>query len=409
MTLRVITEQEFQAHIDQAKSQLFEQSPEMANLLKKRGYEVTILGYEVEGDLEVSAILFSTPIAGGLHMELHNGPIYTDETYLQDFYKELQHFAKKMQAIELKVKPYQSLQEFDTNGNPTTDINHTIIDELTSIGYHHQGLHVGYSTGDWYYIKDLTGLTQENLFQSFSKKGKPLIKKAKTFGISIRKLERDQLALFQKITVATSDRRDFNDKPLEYYEYLYDSFGDKAEFLIASLNFKNYLDNLAREQEGLSSKIDQLQANLLQNPTSEKKQNQLRELKSQYETFEIRKEEARNMIEKYGQQDVPLCASLFVYLKKEAYYLNSGSYPEFNKFYAPAILQEHVMLEAIKRGCQSYNFLGISGQFDGSDGVLRFKQNFNGYIKRTPGVFMYYPNPLKHSLIQVVKKVLGRY
>ena len=30
----------------------------------------------------------------------------------------------------------------------------------------------------------------------------------------------------------------------------------------------------------------------------------------------------------------------------------------------------------------SYNFLGITGVFDGSDGVLRFKQNFNGYIVR---------------------------
>ena len=67
--------------------------------------------------------------------------------------------------------------------------------------------------------------------------------------------------------------------------------------------------------------------------------------------------------------------SLFVYTPQEAVYLFSGSYPEFNKFYAPALLQEYVMTQAIKRGITFYNFLGIMGIFDGSDGVLRFKQN----------------------------------
>ena len=41
-------------------------------------------------------------------------------------------------------------------------------------------------------------------------------------------------------------------------------------------------------------------------------------------------------------------------------------------------------------------------------GVLRFKQNFNGYIVRKMGTFRYYPQPLKYKAIQGVKKLLGR-
>ena len=140
-----------------------------------------------------------------------------------------------------------------------------------------------------------------------------------------------------------------------------------------------------------------------------KKQNQLRELTSQFDTFTTRQKEAKALIEKYGQDDVVLAGSLFIYTPQEAVYLFSGSYTEFNKFYAPALLQEHVMLEAIKRGITFYNFLGITGEFDGSDGVLRFKQNFNGYIVRKMGTFRYYPNPLKYKLIQGIKKLLGRH
>lgn len=62
------------------------------------------------------------------------------------------------------------------------------------------------------------------------------------------------------------------------------------------------------------------------------------------------------------------------------------------------------MSEAIKRGITTYNLLGITGEFDGSDGVLRFKQNYNGYIARKMGTFRYYPHPLKYKLIHNLKK-----
>ena len=66
------------------------------------------------------------------------------------------------------------------------------------------------------------------------------------------------------------------------------------------------------------------------------------------------------------------------------------------------------MKEAIKRNIPFYNFLGITGIFDGSDGVLRFKQNFNGYIVRKMGTFRYYPQPLKFKLLRLLKQLLRR-
>lgn len=66
------------------------------------------------------------------------------------------------------------------------------------------------------------------------------------------------------------------------------------------------------------------------------------------------------------------------------------------------------MLKAIKANIKRYNLLGIEGIFDGSDGVLGFKQNFNGHIERKAGSFYYYPNPSKHKLIKLVKTLLRR-
>ena len=410
MALTTLTKEEFQAYSDQVSSRSFMQSVQMGDLLEKRGARIVYLALKQEGEIQVAALVYSLPMLGGLHMELNSGPIYTQQEALPIFYADLKEYAKQNGVLELLVKPYETYQTFDSEGNAIDVKKKSIIQGLTDLGYQFDGLTTGYPNGepDWLYYKDLTDLTEKNLLNSFSKKGKPLVKKAETFGIQLKKLKREELSIFKDITRSTSERREYSDKSLEYYEKFYDAFGNQAEFLIATLNFSEYLSKLESEQAKLEEILDKLRLDLSKNPHSEKKQNQLREYSSQFETFEVRKAEARDLIEKYGDEDVVLAGSLFVYMPQETTYLFSGSYTEFNKFYAPAVLQKYVMIESIKRGIQKYNFLGIEGVFDGSDGVLRFKQNFNGYIVRKAGTFRYYPKPLKFKVISLIKKLLRR-
>lgn len=410
MTLTTISKEEFTSFANTVSHRSFIQSAEMADLLVERGNTVQFIAWKEDDQVQVAAILYSLPMTGGLHMEINSGPLYQKEAMLEPFYAALKDYAKDNGAIELVIKPYDTYQTFDSDGNPISEEQTHFMETLKKLGYQHDGLTTGYpgGEGDWHYVKDMEGITEKNLLQSFSKKGKPLVKKAKSFGIELKRLNRDELQLFKDITSSTSDRRDYQDKTLDYYQTFYDSFGDKADFMIATLNFCHYYTNLEKDQAKLAQKIEKLQKDLEVNPNSEKKQNQLREFSSQFDTFEVRKKEAKEYIEKYGDQDVILAGSLFVYMPQESTYLFSGSYTEFNKFYAPAVLQEYMMLETIKRGIPRYNFLGIQGIFDGSDGVLRFKQNFNGYIVRKMGTFRYYPSPLKYKLISLVKKLLGR-
>lgn len=410
MTLTVLTKEDFRIYSESIISRSFLQSTQMGELLEKRGATVTYLALKHTETIKVAAMVYSLPMTGGLHMEINSGPIYSDATYLKEFYKNLQVYAKQHGVLELIVKPYDTFQSFDSNGNPVTEEQQEIIHCLTNLGYYHDGLQTGYPGGepDWLYVKNLEGITEENLIQSFSKKGKPLVKKAGSFGIQLRRLKRDELSIFKDITATTSKRREYSDKSLEYYEHFYDAFGDRAEFMVATLNFQDYLSQLEKNQENLYKKIADFDEALRKSPDSAQKKKEHKELLHQFETFEVRKAEARKLIVKYGEQKVVLAGSLFIYMPQESTYLFSGSYTEFNKFYAPALLQEHVMLESIKRGIPLYNFLGIQGVFDGSDGVLRFKQNFNGYIVRKAGTFRYYPSPLKYRIICLIKRMLGR-
>ncbi|HFH7136585.1 TPA: aminoacyltransferase [Streptococcus agalactiae] len=386
MTLRELTIEEFKEHSGNYDSQSFLQTPEMAKLLEKRGYDVRYLGYQVENKLEIISLSYIMPVTGGFQMKIDSGPVHSNSKYLKQFYKALQGYAKSNGVLELIVEPFDDYQLFTSSGVPSNQGNDNLIEDFTSSGYHHDGLTTGF-TGkylSWHYVKNLEGVTSETLLSSFSKTGRALVKKAMSFGIKVRVLKRDELHLFKEITTSTSNRRDYMDKSLDYYQDFYDSFEGKAEFVIATLNFREYDHNLQIKAEALENKLKLLDERFRENADSPKYHRQRSEIINQLASFETRRQEVQSFIQKYDNQDVVLAGSLFVYSLKETVYFFSGSYTEFNKFYAPAVLQEYVMQEALKRGSTFYNLLGIQGTFN------------------------YYPSPFKYKGIQLLKKVLKR-
>ena len=67
MTSREIIEKKvFETFCNTVSYKSFMQSVERADVLKKRGYQVTYLGLKDEGTLQVAAVLFSLPMTGGL-------------------------------------------------------------------------------------------------------------------------------------------------------------------------------------------------------------------------------------------------------------------------------------------------------------------------------------------------------
>ena len=145
------------------------------DLLEKRGARIVYLALKQEGEIQVAALVYSLPMLGGLHMELNSGPIYTKKEALPIFYAELKAYAKQNGVLELLVKPYETYQTFDSEGNPIDAEKKSIIQDLTNLGYQFDGLTTGYPGGepDWLYYKDLTELTEKNLLKSFSKRVNP--------------------------------------------------------------------------------------------------------------------------------------------------------------------------------------------------------------------------------------------
>lgn len=390
MTLTTISKEEFTSFANTVSHRSFIQSAEMADLLEKRGNTVQFIAWKQENQVQVAAILYSLPMTGGLHMEINSGPLYQEETMLEPFYAALKDYAKENGAIELVIKPYDTYQTFDSDGNPTSEEQTHFMDTLKKLGYQHDGLTTGYPGGEpvWHYLKNVNGVDSKSLLKSFNKNCSRNITTALNYDISIRNITREEIPQFKKIIEETGKRQGFEDKSLSYYYDLYDSFGPNAEFVVAEINSTAALTHL-------DQKISLL------NPSAKQYEQQLQKLEKQ-------KNIVRETLAGKESETVPLACALIIYTPSEVTYLFGGSYTKYQKFSAAFLIQYHAMNRALEEGITLYNFLGIQGIFDGSDGVLRFKQNFNGYIVRKMGTFRYYPSPLKYKMISLIKKLLGR-
>lgn len=390
MTLTTISKEEFTSFANTVSHRSFIQSAEMADLLEKRGNTVQFIAWKQEDQVQVAAILYSLPMTGGLHMEINSGPLYQEEAMLEPFYAAIKDYAKENGAIELVIKPYDTYQTFDSDGNPTSEEQTHFMDTLKNLGYQHDGLTTGYPGGEpvWHYLKNVNGVDSKSLLKSFNKNCSRNITNALNYDISIRNITREEIPQFKQIIEETGKRQGFEDKSLSYYYDLYDSFGPNAEFVVAEINSKAALTHL-------DQKISLL------NPSSKQYEQQLQKLEKQ-------KNIVRETLAGKDSETVPLACALIIYTPSEVTYLFGGSYTKYQKFSAAFLIQYHAMNRALEEGITLYNFLGIQGIFDGSDGVLRFKQNFNGYIVRKMGTFRYYPSPLKYKLISLIKKLLGR-
>ena len=390
MTLTTISKEEFTSFANTVSHRSFIQSVEMADLLEKRGNTVQFIAWKQNDQVQVAAILYSLSMTGGLHMEINSGPLYQEETLLEPFYAALKGYAKKNGAIELVIKPYDHYQTFDSDGNPISEEQSHFLDTLKNLGYQHDGFQTGYPGGEpvWHYLKTIKEADSKSLLKSFNKNCSRNITTALNYDISIRNITREEIPQFKQIIEETGKRQGFEDKSLSYYYDLYDSFGPNAEFVVAEINSTAALAHL-------DQKISLL------NPSSKQYEQQLQKLEKQ-------KNIVRETLAGKGSETVPLPCALIIYNPSEVTYLFGGSYTKYQKFSAAFLIQYHAMKRALQKGITLYNFLGIQGIFDGSDGVLRFKQNFNGYIVRKMGTFRYYPHPLKYKMISLIKKLLGR-
>lgn len=392
MVIEEISRNEYDDFLKKVEDYSFLQSSAMKESLESNNREVKLLALKDGGEILAVGLSFIRNFLGGKRIDFMVGASSYDKKYEYSFYDKMKDYAKENGYLKLVIKLDEDFRKYDQEGNPITDEDYSYFEKMEEVGYiRNDGTVPEYDgSPDYQFVKDLEEFFPDNydkLLKSFNKNAQRKIKKARELDIRVRKIEKSEMEDFKALTLETAQRQGFGDKTIAYYNTFFDEFNDETEFLVSEINLCNSIKKL----EGL---LDGLKDN--------NKNKQRREsLKNEIKGLEKLKDEASRDI-------IPLANMILVYQKDQVVYFLGGSLTKYQKLPGPFILQFEAMKRIIERKIKTYNFFGIDGVFDGSDGVLRFKQNFNGYIVRKTGAFIYYPFPKKYKRLMLLKKAKNK-
>lgn len=408
MTFEILDKEEFRIFLDNHPLKTFFQTPEMEEIGLLDNWKTLYVGVKKNNKIMAATrVMFKTVRFNKKIFYAPRGILidYDDTNLLNFFVKHMKKFIKKQGGYTLHIDPPLIYKERDINGDIVENgiDNSAAIDNLKKLGFHHDGFIRYYDYTKqvrWSFELPLEDKDENTILKEMAGNTRRAIGKATHLKVTVRQLKKEELGIFKDIMNSTSERRDFCDKSLTYYEKMYDLFYDKNEikYMVAEVNLNETLEVL--NQDKLELEKDKLRATkhnkkALLNET----ENQLKDLDNKINSIiKIQKEKGNHIY---------LSAAMFMIYGNDILYYHSGGYKEYMSFFGQYLIQWTMIKEAIKLGKKCYNFYGIKGVFDKNDpdyGVYLFKRGFNGHVIEYIGDF-YLPISPYYYILQIRKKL----
>lgn len=415
MTFTELTREEFIEFSSNYPNSMFFQSPYWMDIKKENGWNGRIVGLKDKDNKIVAATILLLKKVSIVKMNMVYAPRgflldYSNTEVLNTFVQELKKYLKKEKVLFLKINPYVKYQERNTDGDIIGEANNKVIADLKKLGFKHQGFYVTAKDKKdleprWLSVLDLENTELDDLFKNMRSTTRWSIRNSEKNSLRIIECDRNDLKEFKALMQHTADRRDFIDRPLEYYENIYDVLAKEnlVKVLLVEINFKELLDRTLDEKTKLEEKI----ARCEDNP---KRSGELKELTSQLEPLEKRISDLKTYNETYNGKKI-IAGGLYMLYGRQLVYLFGASYKEFMKYNSQYLLQWEMIKYAKEHNYQTFNFYGIDGDFSKESknyGLFDFKRGFNADVTELIGEFDLVINKFMYGLYNIAFKLYKR-
>lgn len=411
MSLIELNKDEFIEYSKNYPYSLFFQSPYWIEIKKQNNWEGTIVGIKKNKKIVAATILLMKNIKG-INKKMVYAPRgflldYNNLSLLTEFIDELKKYLKENNALFLKINPYVKYQEHDSNGNIIENTkNEKLIAKLKKLGFTHQGFYITMDEKKdleprWLSVLNLENRTVDEIFKEMRATTRWSIRNSEKNSLKIIECDHENLKEFKSLMKHTADRREFIDRPLSYYQNIYDVLNKEGlvKILLVEINFKELLEKTKEEYKQLLEKINKMKDN-------PKKQNQLKELENETKSFENRINDLKEYNKKYGDTKI-IAGGLYMLYGKQLVYLLGASYKEFMKYNSQYLLQWKMINYAKENNYQTFNFYGIDGDFRKESknyGLFDFKRGFGADVVELIGEFDLIINKPMYTIYNITFK-----
>ena len=397
MKLETLTEEEYNEYLSNHEQAAFLNTVNWGKLKTSNGWKYELLGFKKDNKVIAAMMLLSknTPIKKkmfyaprGFVLDYHNTEILTE------FTKAAKEYVKKNNGIFIKIDPYVMYKQRDIDGNVVEGgiDNSSVRNDLIKLGFKEQFSKPGQQSlqAKWLYWIPLKGKTIDDILMGMNREKRRIIKNNRTNGIVVREGTYDELVEFKKIMDHTSERREFINRSLEYYQNMYTSFGNGkilklyfTELMIEDKlkEFKEELPKMEKDYYDLEEGHKNGTRTITEKKLEEKHQDLIK--------FQEKVKHYEELYEKYGAK-LTLGGLLCFMYGKEVLAFAGGSYEEFMEFQSSYSMYFEMIEYAINNGYDYYNFYGISSNLSPKDplyGIYLFKKGFGGEVVELLGEY----------------------
>lgn len=420
MKLVNLEKQEFKKFADNHEQITFHQTEEWANLKKVNGWNAYYVGLKDKNKIVAGALLLAKtlPIIKKKMFYSPRGFLidYKNKDLLQEFTKEIKKFAKEKNGIFIKIDPYVEYQERDNNGEIVEDgyENKEIVENLKNLGYRFFGFNTMQDTLQprWMHVIEINGRNEEEVQKDMESKTRQILRKNEKSCIKTHEITKEELPTFKSIMEHTGERRDFIDRPLSYYEAMWDNLYPTGilKILIADIDFDEYEDNTKKElkeiEESLKDRIHKHDNNILK--MNEKKyESSNKQDKESIERLQKQLEKITEYKKEYGSKKT-LGTILFLIYGNEVLSLFGGTDDNLMQFQSAYTVHYAGIKYAIEHGYKRYNFYGITGDFRKENplyGLYLFKKSFGGHVVELIGEYDLVVSKFWYTMYNIAFKI----
>ena len=405
MEFVTLKEDEFLEFADNCPCNSFFQMPLWAKVKKDNGWNSYYVGLKDGKDIVAATLLLSKKIKFFKNMfYAPRGFLmdYSNLEVLEEFTKGIKEFLKDKDALFLKINPYIDYQEHTADGDVVPDTaKDDLMNKFMELGFVHNGFYIDFDTKTdleprWISVLDLRELdTIDDAYKNMRSSTKWRINNSRKNALEIIEADSDNLFEFKNLMQHTAERREFVDRPLSYYQNMFNILKEKdlVKVLLVKINFKELLENSKNSLEENKQKQEELKDN-------SRKEKQLKELLLEHDRLVEKIKTLEDTIKEEGDSKI-IAGGWYMLYGHEVNYLFGASYKKYMKYNSQYLLQYEMIKYAIEKGYQDFNFYGIDGNFTETSkeyGLFEFKRGFNACVHELVGEFDLVIDKTKYKL-----------
>ena len=314
----------------------FFQSAERAELRRKMGWNVYLLGVKDESKVVAGCLLMER--GGEALVQL--GPIldYSNTKLVKYWIKSIVEFAKTHNFVVLEIFPPDLLAIRGVKGEVVKELNGAKTEKIfVNAGFTYMGrtVELENKANRWMAIKNLRGFkNMDEIRASYKKNVRNKLRKISPELEVYELKDKSEIPLLAEAVDQSNHKNGVVSRYLPYYEWMWDAWGDQTRFIVA------------------------------------------------------RRKEDKAVV----------AGRILIYHPNEVVSFISGTTQRYKKLNGMTFLQDWLLEDCLEKGVKRANFYGIDGDFSDNNKLLEFKSGFGVDIEEYVGGFRLILKPGKYRL-----------